>query len=156
MKTMGGMIMIVMTAALAHAAAPSGNSASVREVLAVEQARTAALDRSDVAALTTIMADDVSYVHASGKVDTKQSYLEAIRSGQLHYISWQPEGLHVRVLGNTAVLTGAYAVRVSDVRMQPEPFDIDILILSVYARRAGHWQQIAWQSTRKTAASASR
>jgi hypothetical protein len=31
------------------------------------------------------MADDVTYIHASGKVDTKKSYLEAIRSGQLHY-----------------------------------------------------------------------
>jgi hypothetical protein len=29
------------------------------------------------------MADDVTFIHASGKVDTKKSYLDAIRSQQL-------------------------------------------------------------------------
>jgi ketosteroid isomerase-like protein len=156
MKTLCRISAMVVTAALAQSALPATSGDAVQEVLAAEQARTAALDRSDVAALTTIMAEDVSYVHASGKVDTRQSYLAAIRSGQLHYISWRPEGLHVRVLGDTAVLTGEYAVRVLDARVQPQPFDIDILILSVYARREGHWRQIAWQSTRRTAATGSK
>jgi ketosteroid isomerase-like protein len=122
--------------------------------MAVEQARTAALDRSDLAALDRIMADDITYIHASGKVDTKQSYLDAIRSGQLHYISWQPKDLHVRLVGdNAAVIDGEYAVRVTDARVQPTPFDISIFVLTVYARRKGQWQQIAWQSTRDVAAS---
>ena len=69
----------------------SGTADTEREVMAVEQARTAALDRSDVAAL--------------------------------------------------------------DSRVQPAPFDINIFILAVYARRNGHWQQIAWQSTRDPAKS---
>lgn len=132
----------------------SGTADTEREVMAVEQARTAALDRSDVAALDRIMADDVTYIHASGKVDTKQSYLDAIRSGQLHYISWQPTNLHVRLAGDSAaVIDGEYLVRVTDSRVQPAPFDINIFILTVYARRNGHWQQIAWQSTRDTAKS---
>ena len=107
--------------------------------------------RSDVASLEKILADDLTYVHASGKVDTKASMLEAIRSGQIHYISWQAKNMHVRALGNTAVLNGEYLVRVTDRRVQPDPFDINILILSVYAKR--RWQQIAWQSTRDVALS---
>lgn len=154
MKTFRGIAGIVTMAALTQAALPAAKADGAQQVLAIEQARTTALDHSDLAALDAIMADDVTYVHASGKVDTKQSYLAAIRSGQLQYISWKPKGLHVRVLGDTAVLTGEYAVRVTDARVQPQPFDIDILILSVYARRQGRWQQVAWQSTRKTAASA--
>jgi hypothetical protein len=123
------------------------------EVLAAENGRTAALVRSDVASLEKILADDLTYVHASGKVDTKASMLEAIRSGQIHYISWQAKNMHVRALGNTAVLNGEYLVRVTDRRVQPDPFDINILILSVYAKRSGRWQQIAWQSTRDVALS---
>jgi hypothetical protein len=99
------------------------------------------------------MADDVTYIHASGKVDTKKSYLDAIRSGQLHYLSWQPKGLHVRVMGDGAVIDGEYLVRVRDSRVQPNPFDINIFILTVYERRNGRWQQIAWQSTRDVALS---
>jgi hypothetical protein len=124
------------------------------QVMAVEQARVAALDTSNIPALERIMADDVTYVHASGKVDTKASYLAAIRSGQLRYVSWTPKGLHVRMTGpDGAVLNGEYAVRVRDSRVQPTPFDIFIFILSVYARREGRWQQIAWQSTRDVAES---
>jgi ketosteroid isomerase-like protein len=128
-----------------------GNNSEASQVMAVEQARTAALESSDVAALDRIMADDVTYVHASGKVDTKSSYLAAIRSGQLHYISWRPKKLEVRVMKDSAVINGEYSVRVTDSRMQAAPFNIDIFILSVYARRDGRWQQIAWQSTRDVA-----
>jgi hypothetical protein len=106
-----------------------------------------------LAALERIMADDVTYIHASGKTDNKKTYLDAIRSGQLHYISWQPKDLQVRVEGSVAVINGEYAVRVTDSRVQPKPFDINIFILTVYEHRAGRWQQIAWQSTRDVRAS---
>jgi hypothetical protein len=123
------------------------------EVLAAENARTAALERNDVPALDKILGDDLTYVHASGKVDTKTSMLEAIRSGQIRYASWQVKSMHVRVIGDAAVLNGEYLVRVTDHRVQPDPFDINILILSVYAKRGGRWQQIAWESTRDVALS---
>lgn len=121
---------------------------SATDVTATEAARTAALERSDVAALDRIMADDITYVHASGKMDTKKSYLDAIRSGQLRYFSWTPKNLQVRMLGDGAVINGEYAVRVRDSQVQQTPFDIDIYILTVYAHRDGRWQQLAWQSTR--------
>jgi hypothetical protein len=123
------------------------------EVLAVENARTIALDHDDVTTLEKILADDLTYVHASGKVDTKASLLDAIRSGQVHYISWQAKTMHVRMIGDAAVLNGEYLVRVTDHRVQREPFDVNIFILAVYAKRSGHWQQIAWQSTRNVAQS---
>ena len=145
--------LVLGTGAALASPVPSETSQAAKEVMATEEARTAALDRSDVAALDQIMADDVTYIHASGKVDTKKSYLDAIRSGQLHYISWQPKKLDVRVAGDAAVITGEYAVRVTDSRAQPDPFDINIFILTVYERRGGRWQQIAWQSTRDTATS---
>jgi len=136
-----------------HPAHAQLDNKTAMEVMAVEEARTAALDRSDVARLDQIMADDVTYIHASGKVDTKKSYLDAIRSGQLHYISWRPKGLHVRVMGDGALIDGEYLVRVTDSRVQPDPFDINIFILTAYERRNGRWQQIAWQSTRDVALS---
>lgn len=145
--------LVLGASALLAAPAPYGDNHVEKAVLAAEAARTAALDHSDVSALERIMADDVTYIHASGKVDSKKSYLDAIRSGQLRYISWQPKNLQVRLVGDGAVIDGEYAVRVLDSRVQPAPFDINIFILTVYARRDGRWQQIAWQSTRDVAAS---
>ncbi|MGB6692492.1 MAG: nuclear transport factor 2 family protein [Terracidiphilus sp.] len=145
--------LILAVAAPPPAAPESPASAAEKQVLVAEQSRVAALCRSDLPALQRLLADDLTYVHASGKVDTKSSFLAAIRSGQLHYISWQPGNLHVRVLGETALIDGEYAVRVLDSRMQHDPFNVSIFILTAYARRDGRWQQIAWQSTRDPAKS---
>lgn len=147
------LLTLAWATSMVHAAAMGEpTSEAQKQVLAAEQARTTALERSDLATLERIMADDVTYIHASGKVDTKKSYLDAIRGGQLRYISWRPMNLHVRTLGtgagSGAVITGEYAVKVTDSRVQSTPFDINILILTVYERRNGQWQQIAWQSTR--------
>ena len=148
---------LVLGAGMAFAAPQSSaTSEAEKQAMAAEQARTTALEHSDLTALQQIMADDVTYIHASGKVDTKSSYLDAIRSGQLHYISWRPMHLNVRLLGTAAVIDGEYAVRVTDFRVQPHPFDINIFILTVYEQRHGEWQQIAWQSTRDVATSPAR
>lgn len=130
--------------------AVAGNIGS-SAVIAAENARVAALVKGDIAALEQIMAEDETYVHASGKTDTRASYLAALRSGQLRYLSFVPMKLKARVLGDTAVLDGEYSVRAIDLRVQPTPLELNIFFLSVYARRNGRWQQIAWQSTRDVA-----
>ncbi len=132
---------------------PRPVDSTANDVLGAEHARTTALEAGDLGALDKILGEDLTYVHASGKVDTKASLLEAVRSGEIHYISWHANRLNVRVIGDSAVLDGEYAVRVIDRRVKPDPFDINIFILSVYARRNDHWQQIAWQSTRDVALS---
>jgi hypothetical protein len=135
------------------ASQPRRVDSTTNDVLTAEHARATALEADDLVALDKILGEDLTYVHASGKVDTKASLLQAIRSGEVHYISWQAKKLNVRVIGDSAVLDGEYAVRVTDRRVKSDPFDINIFILAVYARRNGRWQQIAWQSTRDVALS---
>ena len=146
-KGLGILLCVAVGAGAVMAALPQSGEIA-RQVLAIEHARTEALTRGDVPALERIMADDVRYVHASGHVDTRETYLDGIRSGQLKYIFWKPKGLHVQVLGDTAVLSGEYAVRAIDLRVQKTPIDIDLLIMGVYAKREGRWQLVAYQSTR--------
>ena len=120
-------------------------------VRVAETARTAALVRGDIPALQTLMGDDITYVHSSGQADTKSSFLDAIRSGQLRYHSWLPKKMNVRVMGDAAVLNGVYSVRVTNSSVQKDPIEMDVFFLTVYARRDGRWQQIAWQTTRAPA-----
>jgi hypothetical protein len=136
------------------AQSPVDQNPAAGSVTLQEKARVAALDHSDVTALDKILADDLTYVHASGKTETKASYLAAIRSGELHYISWQAKTMHVRVLTNAvATIDGEYLVRVTDRRVKTDPFDINIFFLGVYVMRDGRWQMVAWQSTRDVALS---
>jgi len=148
-----GLVLALMAGASSLMHAQTQNSDIAKQALAAEAARIVALDRSDIPALEKLLSDDLTYVHASGKVDTKASFLDAIRSGKLRYILWTPTNLHVRVQGGVAVIDGEYNVRVSDLRMQPAPFNVNIFILTVYSNRSGSWQQIAWQSTRDVARS---
>jgi hypothetical protein len=50
-------------------------------VLAADDARIAALTSGDAEALAEWLADDLRYVHSFGSVDTKDSFLELVRSG---------------------------------------------------------------------------
>ena len=52
-----------------------------------EERRTRAMVDGDVAALAALLAEDCRYVHSSGAVDTKASYLEKLRAGEFGY-SW--------------------------------------------------------------------
>jgi len=154
MKRLAAMLVCALAGTLgAPTSWTSPPDSATNEVLAAEKARTTALDNNDLPALEKILADDLTYVHASGKVDTKATILEAIRSGQVRYISWTPVRLNARVSGDTGVLDGEYRVRVTDRRVKPDPFDVNIFVLAVYAQRGGRWQQIAWQSTRNVAVS---
>jgi uncharacterized protein (TIGR02246 family) len=134
----------------AAAAAPALRAdAGPDDVLHAEQARTKALVAGDFAALDKLMADDVTYVHASGQHDTKQTYLAALRSGVLSYQLWQAHEIHVRMFSaDLAVINGVYTVHAMDHRVGNDEIVIDLYFLTVYVRRAGRWQQVAWQSTR--------
>jgi hypothetical protein len=149
-----GLVISATFLAVAQGSAAHNNSVEA-QVLAVEKARIAAVLAKDVKTLNRICADDLTYIHASGRVDTKASYIEAVGSDELHYIAWDPKELHVRVFGDTAVLNGEYHVRVINRRMQPpDPLDMNVFILTVYVKRDGRWQQVAWQTTKDVGAPA--
>ena len=121
-----------------------------KEVLAVEQARVAAFVSKDTATLDKLLREDLTYVHASGRVDNKKSLIEAIQTDQLHYTSMTNKAIHVRLdpPGHTAVLNGEYAVKVINRGGNPEILDLNVFFLAVYLHSKNGWQLIAWQTTR--------
>src|SRR5215510_4435925 len=116
-----------------------------KEVLAVEQSRVAAFINKDTAALDKLLREDLTYIHASGRVDNKKSLIEAIQSDQLHYTSMTNKAIHVRLdpPGHTAVLDGEYAVKVINRGGNPENLDLNVFFLAVYLHSKSGWQLIA-------------
>jgi Domain of unknown function (DUF4440) len=143
------LVAVVCTTVTVSVAAVDARSDSARaEVLAAENARTAAFVSRDMVALNNLLRDDLTYVHSSGRTDTKKSLMDAIRSDELHYISWTSKQTHVRITGDTAVLDGEYAVKVINRAASPEILDMNVFFLTVYVRSGGRWQQMAWQTTK--------
>jgi ketosteroid isomerase-like protein len=111
------------------------------EILALEDHRVAAMTSGDIAALEEILADDLIYTHTTARLDTKASFIDAIKTGRSNYHKMERTDVKVRDLGDTAVVTGHADIFVGDNNFQARYIDI-------YAKRNGGWQMIAWQSTR--------
>jgi ketosteroid isomerase-like protein len=123
----------------------AGESSVENEITQLEARRFHAMTQSDLAALDTLLADDLTYVHTSAKLDTKASFLESLRSGELKYESIDSEDVKVRVVGDAAVVTGRGKMKIE---LKDRELNFQIRFTDVYAKRGGRWQMVAWQSTR--------
>lgn len=121
------------------APAPAGD-----DVLQVDKARGDALAHQDFATVESSMADDLVYCHASGKVDSKASYMASLRAGTLHYTSVESNWQAPRIIGDVAVLTGPVTISVLN---GTAPRTLSLQSTAVYAKRGGKWLLIAYQST---------
>lgn len=133
---------------LAPALACSQNpdSAQVTEaILTVEDARFAAMVRRDTAWLRGALGDGLTYVHSTGRIETKEQYLAAVASGVLRYHEFTARERQVHLLGSSAgaVAGLAHARAVA----AGQAMDADVRYLAVYQRRGHHWLLVAWQTT---------
>jgi ketosteroid isomerase-like protein len=125
---------------------PLSSPASLSPAANLDEERTEAMVKGDLAALDRLLADDLSYVHSSTKVDTKASFIENLRSGASKYKAFQREEANTRVFGDSAVNTGVATVSVENQGQAPATFKIRYT--DVWVNRGGKWQMVAWQSTR--------
>jgi len=116
----------------------------VRAVLAAEDRRYRAMQDADLATLTELCADELSYAHSSGIRDTRSEYLEKLRSGYYVYRRIDHPVERVEVLGDTAIVVGRMT---ADVEVQGRPKTIDNLALAVWTRASGSWQLLAYAPT---------
>lgn len=116
-----------------------------RAIEELEDKRYEAMKRADREALEQLLADDLTYVHTSGRVETKSQFINSIESGEILYRSIDREDVQVRIYGSTAVVTGLANVNV-ELRGRVE--HLRIRFIDVYVRQNGHWNMVAWQSTR--------
>tara|TARA_B100001123_G_scaffold293474_1_gene327113 strand:- start:6201 stop:6551 length:351 start_codon:yes stop_codon:yes gene_type:complete len=113
----------------------------MEEIIALENKRIEAMTSGDLKALDEILADDLIYTHTTARIDTKASFIDAIKTGRSNYKAMDRTDVQVRDFGDTAVVTGHADIQVGDNRFQARYLD-------VYAKRNGSWQMVAWQSTR--------
>jgi ketosteroid isomerase-like protein len=119
-----------------------GRAAAVK---AAEIARFAAIEKSDAAATSSLLADDLEYCHSNGQCENKASYLEMMTSGKRKYVGFAPTVSTVRLFGDVAVVTGTAKVNVVT---DGKPQEFSIGYTDVYVWRDKHWQMTSWRSTR--------
>jgi ketosteroid isomerase-like protein len=105
----------------------------------------AALERSDTAALDRIYADDYTLVNESAVLTTKAPRLAALKSGELKLESVSFDEVNIRLYGDTAVAT--YRVTQKG-QLKGQDIGGQLRATSTYVKMKGRWQLVAAQVTR--------
>ena len=117
------------------------------EVRLAERQRFEAMMRQDVAALDTLLDDDLDYMHTGGDLQSRQQFIDMIKKQTLVYESIAPSEVRVRVYDGLALATGRSQMRV---RSAAGVSSFGIRFIEVYIRRGGRWLLTAWEATRLT------
>jgi ketosteroid isomerase-like protein len=118
--------------------------ADVQQVRDAEDRRYRAMQDADLPALDQLCDDALSYAHSSGARDTKDEYLEKIRSGYYVYRRIDHPVERVEIAGDTAIVVGRMT---ADIEVQGTPKTIDNLALAVWTRASGAWRLLAYAPT---------
>src|SRR6476619_4301006 len=130
-------LLLVSTVPAASAEAKAPKAAPADAVKALELQRFEAATKNDLDTLGKLLADDLTYTHSTGVLETKTVFLESLKSGKLQFKTIEPADLQVRVYGDTAVINGTAKVSVVS---EGKPKDISLRFTDVWVSRAGKWQ----------------
>ena len=130
-------------------AAATGSSASAEQSVAAaaEKLRVAMIDPTP-AALTALVANDLSYGHSGGRVDTKDSFIGDLIAGKSDFVTIVITDQTIKVVGNTAIVRHALTADTND---SGKPGKVQIKILGVWQQQGGQWKLLARQAVRVAA-----
>jgi ketosteroid isomerase-like protein len=115
------------------------------ELLRSDVRRFEAMRKGDWAALDAALADDLTYVHSTARLESKAEHLANLKAGKPHYRGIAPRDRTVRVHGDVGVVNGVSEMHVENAGKEQR---FTVRYLAVYTRAGGSWRMIAWQSTR--------
>jgi ketosteroid isomerase-like protein len=116
-----------------------------KEILAQDARRIEAMVGADVKTLGDILRDDLTYIHSSGQLETKAQVIDEIATGKLKYRAIVPSEQTVRVLGDSALVTGRAQLKAVS---GGKSLGFWVRFTEVWVRTGTTWQLAAWQSTR--------
>ncbi len=118
---------------------------NAQTVIDLDRRRMEAMARKDIATLNELISDDLVYTHSSARLDTKQSLIGAMESGQTVYTAVVPSDVKAQDYGDTVVLTGSARISVNS---GGNAMNFGVRFTDVYVNKGGRWQMVTWQSTR--------
>ena len=116
-----------------------------RQLAQLERQRFEAMTEKNVEFLDGVLADELTYGHSNGLIESREDHLRNITSGDITYLEMEPLEMDVRSFRRSAVITGL--LRVKGLYRGKE-FDIRLRYTDVYQKQKGRWRLVAWQSVK--------
>lgn len=121
-------------------------AASEAQVAAAAEALRVAMVDPAREKLESLVADELSYGHSSGRVDTKASFIADLLSGASDFVTIDITDQTIRVVNaNTAIVRHTLSAQTND---GGKPGQVKLKILGVWQRDGQGWKLLARQAVR--------
>ena len=100
----------------------------------------------DKTKLGALVANELSYGHSGGKVDTKESFIDDLMTGVSDFLSITISDQTVKVVGDTALIRHTLGGDTHD--KGKDPGKVNLKILQVWKKQGGQWKLLARQAVR--------
>ena len=120
-------------------------TATQADVLKADDRRFDAMRKGDWTALDAVLADDLTYVHSTARLESKAEHVGNLKAGKPNYRGIAPRDRRARVHAGVGVVNGLSEMHVENAGKEQR---FTVRYLAVYAKSGDSWRMIAWQSTR--------
>jgi ketosteroid isomerase-like protein len=125
--------------------ARADDAADVKTLSQLSDAWDKAIVAKNRKAVADNMAEDFRMIDGQGNVENKQQFVDGILDAKLTIDPYTVEEFDVRLLGDTALLSGR--TRMTG-KHDGQPFESNYRYIDIYARRNGVWKIVSVQITR--------
>jgi len=116
-----------------------------QQALALDELRCKVLLAKDGPGLAAILDEGLTYTHASGRRDTKDTYVESVATQRVQYLQLDREEVTARVVGNAVIVEGKVKMKISSAGVEKSLY---IRYLGVWTTTSGKPLLTAWASTK--------
>ena len=125
--------------------AQSGYSPEQMQVLMKMRDLKNSLIGKDSVTLSSLLADDVTYGHTNGIIQSKAQLIRSVMSGEQDYKTIEPSNMNTRVYNNTGVVTMNSKVIMN---YQDKPLELNMFVTLVWIKNNNDWKLVARQSVK--------
>lgn len=112
----------------------------------VEELKLAMIDPSREK-LESLVSENLSYGHSSGKLEDRNTFVETLLSGRSNFLSIELTEQTITVEGETAIVRHQLSAQTLDSGI---PGQVSLRILLVFSKSSGKWKLLARQAVRNS------
>jgi uncharacterized protein (TIGR02246 family) len=137
------LLMIIVSLALAGAQSTDATA----DILKREQQRVDSLTTGKIDEVAAMLSPTLTYTHSSSAMDSRDKFLETLRTGQVAYKRLVHRDVQVRFpTPDVAVVTGLSDILVA---ISGKDTEVPVRFTIIYVKKQGAWLMELWHSTRR-------
>jgi uncharacterized protein (TIGR02246 family) len=138
---------MLLTVIVSLALAGAQSTEATADILKREQQRVDSLTTGKIDEVAAMLSPTLTYTHSSSAMDSRDKFLETLRTGQVAYKRLAHRDVQVRFpTPDVAVVTGLSDILVA---ISGKDTEVPVRFTIIYVKKQGAWLMELWHSTRR-------